>query len=75
MFNRYLKLGGIDCTPRMFNGAAGMEEGESMTKDDVRALTATDVVSRAGSKTAKYYASDNDHLWTVDFSGVVSGFL
>ncbi|KAL1902442.1 hypothetical protein Sste5346_001423 [Sporothrix stenoceras] len=75
MFNRYLKLGGIDCTPRMFNGAAGMEEEESLTKDDVRALTATDVVSRAGSKNSKFYASDNADLWTVDFAGVAAGFL
>ncbi|KJR84364.1 uncharacterized protein SPSK_08691 [Sporothrix schenckii 1099-18] len=75
LFNQYLRLGGIDCTPRMFNGAAGMEDGENLTKDDVRALTATDVVSRAGSKNSKYYASDNADLWTVDFSGVLSGFL
>lgn len=59
----------------MFNGAAGFEEGEAMTKDDVRALTATDVVPHAGSKMSRYYAADNDHMWTVDFTGVVSGFL
>ncbi|CAK7268187.1 hypothetical protein SEPCBS57363_002967 [Sporothrix epigloea] len=75
LFNRYLKMGGIDCNPRMFNGAADFEEGETMTKDEVRALTATDVVSRAGSKVSKYYATDNAHMWTVDFSGVVAGFL
>lgn len=61
--------------PRQFNGAAGMEESEGLTKDDMRAMTATDVVPRAGSKVSKYYASDNDHMWTVDFTGVVSGFL
>ena len=59
----------------MFNGAAGFEEGENLTKDDVRALTATDVVPRAGSKVSKFYASDNADMWTVDFSGVTSGFL
>ncbi|CAK7270524.1 hypothetical protein SEPCBS119000_004133 [Sporothrix epigloea] len=75
IFNRYLRMGGIDCNPRMFNGAADFEEGETMTKDDVRALTATDVVPRAGSKTSKFYATDNAHMWTVDFSGVVAGFL
>lgn len=68
-------MGGIDCNPRMFNGAADFEEGETMTKDEVRALTATDVVSRAGSKVSKYYATDNAYMWTVDFSGVVAGFL
>ncbi|CAK7222564.1 hypothetical protein SCUCBS95973_004884 [Sporothrix curviconia] len=75
VFNRYLKVGGIDSNPRMFNGAAGFEEGETMSKDDVRALTATDFVPRAGSKVAKFYAADNAHMWTVDFSGVTSGFL
>ncbi|CAK7211338.1 hypothetical protein SBRCBS47491_001090 [Sporothrix bragantina] len=75
VFNRYLKLGGIDCTPCMFNGAAGFEEGQTMTKDDVRALTATDVVPRAGNKDSKFYAADNAEMWTVDFCGVTSGFL
>ncbi|CAK7205397.1 hypothetical protein SEUCBS139899_008168 [Sporothrix eucalyptigena] len=75
IFNRYLKLGGVDCAPRMFNGAAGFEESETMTKDDVRALTATDVVPRAASKNSKHYAADNAEFWTVDFVGVTSGFL
>ncbi|EPE06750.1 argonaute sirna chaperone complex subunit arb1 [Ophiostoma piceae UAMH 11346] len=75
LFNRYLSVGGIDCTPRQFNGAMGMHETEGMTASEKKTLGATDIVSQGGSALSKYYVSDNSHLWAVDFSGVVSGFF
>ncbi len=66
----------MNCEPRQFNGAAGVvEEADGLSKDDKRMMAATDVIPRAGSTVSKYYASDNDHLWVVDFPGVAAGFL
>ena len=53
----------------------GLHETEGMTASEKKTLGATDVVSQGGSALSKYYVSDNNHLWAVDFSGVVSGFL
>lgn len=75
LFNRYLSLGGIDCQPRQFNTTAGIHDTEGLTSDDIRTMTATDVIPQTASKYSKYYASGNDYMWTVDFVSVVSGFL
>ena len=76
LFNRYLNLGGIDTSPRMFTGTAGMEKsgafGEDVTRSDIRAIEANDVIY---STSSRYYNPSQSQDWEVDFTGVVAGYL
>jgi len=75
LFSRYLTLGGIDATPRMFTGMRGMdkEDIEGATKSELRAMAADDIISR--TSTTKFYNPSRPEHWDVDFYGVAAGYL
>ncbi|KAI0889203.1 Argonaute siRNA chaperone complex subunit Arb1-domain-containing protein [Annulohypoxylon maeteangense] len=73
LFNKYLWLGGIDASPRQFTGFA--EDREALAEadaDSIRQMTATDFVGTGGSR---FYNPVEPQDWTVDFHGIVRGFL
>jgi hypothetical protein len=73
LFDKYLALAGIDSSPRMFQGLDPLETKE-MTSDEIRTLTARDVVHR-GLPGSKFYSANEPRGWTVNFPIVVKGFL
>ena len=74
LFNRYLFLGGIDTSPRMFTGTAGIDM-KGASSAEVRAMTANDAVSRGHSGFGRFYNPAYPEHWEVDFAAVVAGFL
>ena len=73
LFDKYLTLGGIDTTPRMFQGMKSLDMDDA-TNSDIRNMTAGDVIYR-GSNNGRYYNDDEPEHWDIDFAGVVAGFL
>ncbi|KAK1580174.1 argonaute siRNA chaperone complex subunit Arb1 [Colletotrichum navitas] len=73
IFNKYLFLGGIDSTPRMFSGHVDADF-QDMTPEERRAATAVDTVHVSGGGSRFYNDSDRAD-WDVDFAGVAAGFL
>jgi hypothetical protein len=73
LFDKYLALGGIDTSPRMFQGMGSMDVDDAGT-NEIRHMTAGDVIHR-GSASSRYYNPSDAEMWDVDFSGVVAGFL
>jgi len=77
-FTKYLLLGGIDSTPRMFSGVAGPnnlgDDEDRYTKSELRAMQANDLIFRS-STSSRFYSPDNSEDWDVDFNGVVAGYL
>jgi hypothetical protein len=73
LFDKYLALGGIDTSPRMFQGMKSLDMNGA-TNSDVRDMTAGDVIYRGSSNSRYYNPSEAEH-WDVDFSGVVAGYL
>lgn len=73
LFDKYLALGGIDTTPRMFQGVKSRDVGGS-TNNDIRDMTAGNVIYRGGTNRRYYNASEPEH-WDVDFAGIVAGYL
>ncbi|KAK0378147.1 argonaute siRNA chaperone complex subunit Arb1 [Colletotrichum limetticola] len=72
IFNKYLFLGGIDTTPRMFGGNVDADL-KDMTPAERREATAIDTVYSSGGG-ARFYNDDDPDGWDVDFAGVVAGF-
>ncbi|OHE92597.1 argonaute siRNA chaperone complex subunit Arb1 [Colletotrichum orchidophilum] len=72
IFNKYLFLGGIDTTPRMFGGNTDADL-KDMTPAEKRDATAIDMVYSSGGG-ARFYNDDDPDGWDVDFAGVVAGF-
>ena len=73
LFNKYLWLGGIDSSQRQFTGFAEDRDAlEEADADAIRQMTAIDFIG--GSGTRFYNPAEPEH-WTVDFHGIVSGFL
>ncbi|WYZ46069.1 hypothetical protein EsH8_IX_000294 [Colletotrichum jinshuiense] len=72
LFNRYLFLGGIDSTPRMFGGNID-HDMQDMTPEEKRNATAIDVVHTSGGG-SRFFNADDPDGWDVDFAGVVEGF-
>ncbi|KAL2875879.1 hypothetical protein SGCOL_008875 [Colletotrichum sp. CLE4] len=72
IFNKYLFLGGIDSTPRMFGGNIDADL-KDMTPAEKREATAIDMVHSSGGG-ARFYNDDDPEGWDVDFAGVVAGF-
>lgn len=73
LFDKYLALGGIDTSPRMFQGTKSLDMNDA-SNNDIRDMTAGDVIHR-GSSNSRYYNTSDDEHWDVDFSGVVAGYL
>jgi hypothetical protein len=73
LFNKFLALGGVDTTPRMFQGMKSMDV-EGATNNEIRDMIAGDVIHRGGGD-ARYYNDSESEQWDVDFAGVVAGFL
>ncbi|OIW28596.1 hypothetical protein CONLIGDRAFT_387442 [Coniochaeta ligniaria NRRL 30616] len=73
LFDKYLALGGIDTTPRMFQGMKTLDVAGA-TKSEIRDMTAGDVIHR-GSTNRRYYNASEPELWDVDFAGVAAGYF
>ncbi|KAK9788684.1 hypothetical protein AB5N19_10207 [Seiridium cardinale] len=73
LFDKYLALGGIDSSQRMFQGLDPLEI-KNMTNEEIRQMTARDVIHH-GSASTKFYDPDEPGTWTVNFPIVVKGFL
>ena len=70
IFNKYLTLGGIDTSPKMFSGGI---DAKNLADHDARAIAdmaAIDAVSRD-----KIDAGQPGAHWTVDFEGIAKCFL
>lgn len=74
-FTSYLLLGGIDSTPRQFQGSRSLETEETTPRDHIEAMKANDVILRGMSTDARFYNPNEPENWEVDWTGVVSGFL
>ncbi|GKT45257.1 argonaute-binding protein 1 [Colletotrichum spaethianum] len=72
-FNKYLFLGGIDSTPRMFGGNVDADF-QDMSPEEKRNATAIDTVHMSGGG-SRFYNDNNPDGWDVDFAGVAAGFL
>jgi hypothetical protein len=72
IFDLYLFLGGIDSSPRQFNGSANLEKGD-MSKQEARDASSSVAIPRAGGS-AKFY-TPGDENWDVDFLGILKGFF
>lgn len=75
-FNEYLFLGGVDTSPSPFSGQDPRAlKDQGLTPAEIREAAATDTI-HTNNMTAgdKFYSGDREH-WSVDFTGVVSGFL
>lgn len=73
LLDKYLALGGIDSSPRMFQGMKTIDVDDA-TNNEIREMTAGDVIYR-GSTSSRYYNPNEPEHWDVDFAGVVAGFL
>ncbi|EFQ32054.1 argonaute siRNA chaperone complex subunit Arb1 [Colletotrichum graminicola] len=73
IFNKYLFLGGIDSTPRMFSGHVDADF-QDMSPEEKRAATAVDTVHVSGGG-SRFYNDSERAGWDVDFAGVAAGFL
>ncbi|KAK1981692.1 argonaute siRNA chaperone complex subunit Arb1 [Colletotrichum cereale] len=73
IFGKYLFLGGIDSTPRMFGGHVDADFRD-MTPEEKRAATAVDTVHVANGG-SRFYNDGDRAGWDVDFAGVAAGFL
>lgn len=65
VFNKWMKFGGVDCTPRMFGGVS-QQEMKEMTAEEIARATATHHVP---------WDREEKDKWVVDFVGVAEGFL
>ncbi len=76
LFSRYLFLGGIDSSTRMFTGTTGMDDADlkSATPADMLGIQANDVIVRSGNS-SRFYNPNRPENWEVDFAGVAAGFL
>jgi hypothetical protein len=72
IFNKYLTLGGIDCSIKAFTGALDKDTMEASTAGEIASIQARDYI-RAGNP--KFYDPNNSVYWAVDFEGVAKGFL
>ncbi|KAB5539495.1 Argonaute siRNA chaperone complex subunit Arb1-domain-containing protein [Coniochaeta sp. 2T2.1] len=72
LFDKYLELGGIDTSPRMFQGKKYMNMTDA-TNDEIRGMTATDIIG--GSSNGRFYDPREPEDWDVDFAGVVAGYF
>ncbi|KAF4583160.1 Argonaute complex, subunit Arb1 [Ophiocordyceps camponoti-floridani] len=72
-FNEYLFLGGIDTSPNAFGGH---HHGDlrHLTPSERRDATATDTVHSDPNTSDRFYSA-GDENWSVDFTGVLAGFL
>ncbi|KAK1961402.1 argonaute siRNA chaperone complex subunit Arb1 [Colletotrichum sublineola] len=73
VFSKYLFLGGIDSTPRMFGGHVDADL-QDMTPEEKRAAKAVDTVHMSGGG-SRFYNDSDPVGWDVDFAGVAAGFL
>ncbi|KAL1304252.1 hypothetical protein AAFC00_000668 [Neodothiora populina] len=68
IFNKFLKYGGIECSPNQFSGGGlGDKELEERNAHDIAAANARHKISED--------VTNNEDLWVVDFEGVAKGFL
>ncbi|PSN62153.1 hypothetical protein BS50DRAFT_680422 [Corynespora cassiicola Philippines] len=65
IFNKWMKFGGVDCTPRMFSGLTPQEMKE-MTGEEIARAQATHNVP---------WDREDETRWVVDFDGVAAAFL
>ena len=72
-FNEYLFLGGVDCNAAVGTGLHDHDFSD-MTVEEKREALATDVIYGTSAAGTRFYNGDKE-TWTVDFVGVVSGFL
>ncbi|PHH70602.1 hypothetical protein CDD80_5892 [Ophiocordyceps camponoti-rufipedis] len=72
-FNEYLFLGGIDTSPNAFGGLHHSDLGD-LTPSERRDATATDTVHSDPNTSDRFYSA-GDENWSVDFTGVLAGFL
>ncbi|PHH84809.1 hypothetical protein CDD83_1337 [Cordyceps sp. RAO-2017] len=72
-FNEYLFLGGVDTSPNAFVGL-DPKDLQGLTPAQRRDATAADAVHSGSAADDRFYHGDDEH-WTVDFAGVVAGFL
>lgn len=65
VFNKFMRFGGVDAGPRMYQGLSKQEMNEMDAEELARALATHHV---------PWDRSDETH-WVVDFAGVCKGFL
>lgn len=76
IFNTYLLYGGIETGVKAFGGGALDKDAlEDLNSNQIRAIAATDTVGKGDGTNRKFFHPDNFQHWTVDFGGVVKGFL
>ncbi|ETS82324.1 hypothetical protein PFICI_04200 [Pestalotiopsis fici W106-1] len=73
MFDKYLALGGIDSSQRMFQGLDAAD-AKDMNAEEIRQMTSRYAVQR-GFAGSKFYDPDEPGDWRVDFPIIVKGFL
>lgn len=73
IFNKYLALGGIDTSPRQFQGGSKIDL-DGATSSEIREAMASDVIHRAGND-SRFYNPNHPEHWDVDFAGIAAGFL
>ena len=70
VFDKYMSFGGIDTGPKMFSGGLDAKMLDEHDAKEIRDITATDFVGSDKANVGK-----DSSVWTVDFEGIVKGFL
>ncbi|KZF23181.1 hypothetical protein L228DRAFT_245915 [Xylona heveae TC161] len=70
IFDKYMTLGGINATPKMFTGGLDSEFLEDRDAADIAAMTSASHVDPDKGSIGK-----DGSIWEVDFEGVAKGFL
>lgn len=70
VFDKYMSFGGIDTGPKMFTGGLDANMLDEHDAKEIRDITATNFVGSDKANIGK-----DSSIWTVDFEGVVKGFL
>ncbi len=65
VFNKFMRFGGVDCGPRMYQGISTQELADMDVEERVRALATHQVP----------WDRANSERWSVDFVGVGKAFL
>lgn len=73
LFDKYLALGGVDSSQRMFQGLDPMD-AEAFSAAEIREMTTRSFIAH-GFAGSKFFDPEDTEHWTVDFVTVVKGFL
>jgi hypothetical protein len=76
LFSRYLALGGVETTQRLFGGTVGIDKSDmedQPTASQVRLMAADDVIR--SNTSSKFFKPHQSQGWDVDFEGVAAGYF